>query len=284
MATSFLYWNINKRINFENEIATLANNVDINADVLLLIEASRVNDIELERLTGLKRLKVIGESETDLTPRFYSKLPFDEFQILEVHYTHRIVFVRLNKKKSEEIILGGVHLPSKLETNTKTQYKDARQVAADLKTMKERKDINHNRFVLFGDFNMNPFEDGMIEPDAFNAVISSNLSKKEKRTDWYKKFDYFYNPMWSFFGDRNYLTGEEKTPGTYFLSKTRDTTLTYWNMFDKVIMRPGIIDLFDFTSLKIIDNNGNESFINSDFSIKKRKFSDHLPITFKLKI
>jgi len=284
MGTSFLYWNINRKSGFEQEIAKLTSKADINADILLLVEASKVDDKEIESLTGLKRINVNTGIDKELTPRFYSKLSINEFQLLEVYYTHRIVFARFNKKGSKEIIIGGLHLPSKLEVNSKTQYKDARQIAADLKTMKERIDIKHNRFLLFGDFNMNPFEDGMIEPDAFNAVLSTKVSIKEKRTDWYKKFDYFYNPMWSFFGDRNHNTGAEKIPGTYFLSKTRDTTLTYWNMFDKVIMRPNIMDEFDFSSLKIIEHNGTESLINDDFSIKKRKFSDHLPITFKLKI
>lgn len=284
MATSFLYWNINQKANFENEIATLADSQDINPDILLLVEASKVDDNKIEKLTGLKRLKIIDESETELTPRFYSKLPINQFQILEVHSTYRIVFTRLLKNESEEIIIGGVHLPSKLETTEDTQYKDARQIALDLKDMKVREDINHNRFLLFGDFNMNPFEKGMIEPDAFNAVLSTNEALNDERTNWYKKFDYFYNPMWSFLGDRNFITGEPKLPGSYYFRKTRDVTLTYWNIFDKVIMRPSIINQFDFSTLKIIEHNGIEKYINANFRIKDEAYSDHLPITFKLKI
>ena len=228
MGTSFLCWNINKKRNFEAEIARIVLLPEIVADILLLIEAENVNDEEVENLTTLKRIQVNdngNEPDYELTPRFYSRLSIKEFQLLEIHTTRRLVFARLNKDGKDEIIIGGLHFPSKLEINEDTQYKDARQLALDLKAMKHRIDIGHNNFMILGDFNMNPFEKGMIEPDAFNAVLSTVEAKNEERTNWYKKFDYFYNPMWSFLGDRNYLTGNTKLPGTYYFRKTRNVTL-----------------------------------------------------------
>ncbi|MBI9041965.1 hypothetical protein [Lutibacter sp.] len=284
MSISFLSWNIDRKKNFEEEISRLVLDEEIEADILLLIEAENVDDSLIESYTKLKRIFVNDGRETNLTPRFYSNLSIDEFQLVEIHDTKRITFARLNIDGQEEIIVGGVHLPSKLECNSETQFKDARRISLDLKTMKDRKDIGHNRFLLLGDFNMNPFEPGMIEPDAFNAVLSADEALNNQRTDWYKKYDYFYNPMWSFMGDRNYITGERKLPGSYYFRKTRDVTLTYWNVFDKVILRPSLINLLDYKSLRIIEKNNIETLINDDYSLKDEAYSDHLPITFKMNL
>lgn len=284
MSVSFLSWNVNRKKDFETEISRMVLDKEIEADILLLLEAENVNDAEIESLTKLKRVSINDGTETNLTPRFYSKLSMDEFQLLEIHSTYRLTFARLNVNGHDEVIVGGVHMPSKLECNVETQYKDARQISLDLKTMKERKDIGHNRFLLLGDFNMNPFEPGMIEPDAFNAVLSADEALNNQRTDWYRRYDYFYNPMWSFMGDRNHITGEKKLPGSYYFRKTRNVTLTFWNVFDKVILRPSIIDLLDYESLRIIEKNSIETLVNDDYSLKDEAFSDHLPITFKLNI
>lgn len=285
MAISFLSWNIDRKTGFETEIAELCNDSGINADILLLLEAENVDDSEIERRTGLRRTKVEDGTETNLTPRFYSKLTTDEFELFEVHRTYRLVFARLNVNEQEEIIVGGVHMPSKLDCNEKTQYSDARQIVLDLQAMKGRKGVGHNRFLLFGDFNMNPFEPGMIEPDGFNAVLSLDEALNGNRTEWYKRFDYFYNPMWSFMGDRDRITGKKKLPGTYYFRKTRDVTLTFWNVFDKVIVRPEIADLVDYQSLRILQGGGDiESLVNEDFALRDEAYSDHLPITFKLNI
>ena len=166
--------------------------------------------------------------------------------------------------------------------NEDTQYKDARQLALDFRDMKLRKDVDIMNFLLFGDFNMNPFEKGMIEPDGLNAVLSAHEALNEERVNWYKKFDYFYNPMWCFLGDRNYLTGEFRLPGSYYFRKTRSVLQTYWNVFDNVIMRPSVIKIFDFSSLKIIDHIGIESLVKENYRLKEEVYSDHLPITFKL--
>ncbi|GHB49098.1 endonuclease/exonuclease/phosphatase family protein [Mongoliitalea lutea] len=282
MATSFLHWNINRKAGFENEVAKLVNMDDIKADILLLVEAENVDDNEINKLTGLTRLKVEDWKETELTPRFYSKLPLDVFQLFEIHDSSRYVFARLNIAEEKEIIICGLHIPSKLTVNEKTQYSDARQIALFISDMKTRSNVGHNRFLVFGDFNMNPFEPGMIEPDGFNAVLSTTEALNEQRTEFYKKFDYFYNPMWSYLGDRNYLTGDLKLAGSYYFRKTRDVTLTFWNVFDKVIIRPSIIDIFDFSSIKIIDDNGIEKLVTTDFQLRDDSFSDHLPLTFKL--
>jgi hypothetical protein len=42
-------------------------------------------------------------------------------------------------------------------------------------------------------------------------------------------------------------------PGSFYYKKTSDVTQIYWNVFDKVIVRPQLIDAVDYSSLKIIE-------------------------------
>ena len=47
-------------------------------------------------------------------------------------------------------------------------------------------------------------------------------------------------------------------------------------------MRPSVIDLFDFSSLKIIEHDGIEGLVEDNYRLRDEAFSDHLPVIFKL--
>jgi len=276
MEIKFLFWNINnKDDSFISEIAKLTSDVDI----LLLAENSNIDDTIIEQHLGLKKVTYINpkKDEGKLTPKFYSKFQLNEFEHIYTISSKRAVLTSLKLNNIDEIIIGGIHLPSKLETTISEQTMIARNCVREIEEIETIR--KHSRTIIFGDFNINPFEPGMIEPDAFNATLSSQIAKKISREFQFRKHKYFYNPMWSFLGDRDYKTGDYKIPGSYYFKKDYS-----WNMYDKVIMRPEMIDIFDFSSLKIIEDLGNEKLVDNDFFIKSDSYSDHLPLKFKINL
>ena len=275
MDVKFLYWNINNRAaSFVYEIKKLIKDTDI----LLLVENNNINDNTIERELGLIKIQYRTLfDETVYTPKFYTRYKNSELEHVGVASSKRLVFASLKFPDTDEILIGGIHFPSKHNYSDLPQLEIARNYIQEIEEFETIK--NNRRTLLFGDFNMNPFEPGMTEFSAFNATLSAFEAKKISKKFHYKEYNYFYNPMWSFLGDRNYQTGERKLPGSYYHINS-----PYWNIFDKVIMRPDIIDIFDFSSIEIIDSLGVEKLVDDNFIIKRNTYSDHLPLRFKINL
>jgi hypothetical protein len=126
---------------------------------------------------------------------------------------------------------------------------------------------------------MNPFETPMVSTIGFNATKSSDIALKKKRVVQGNEYPYFYNPMWSLFGDL-YSTPS----GTYFYQKAEHVNVK-WNIFDQVLLRPSLIPFFEKPSLKIISQlRTGESLLDAKQIPDSNKYSDHLPIIFTLNI
>ena len=54
----------------------------------------------------------------------------------------------------------------------------------------------------------------------------------------------------------------------------------YWNMFDQVLLRPGLMD--SLTELRILDGDGQASLLSERGRPRSATASDHLPILFRL--
>lgn len=85
----------------------------------------------------------------------------------------------------------------------------------------------------------------------------------------------FYNPMWNLFGDFSY------PPGTYYHNGSEPVN-SFWNIYDQVMIRPGMKKCFVEKSLKIITDMQKYSLVDK-LKHPRKDISDHLPIVFEIK-
>jgi endonuclease/exonuclease/phosphatase family metal-dependent hydrolase len=133
--------------------------------------------------------------------------------------------------------------------------------------------------IVIGDFNMNPFEKGMISAIGLHAIPDLDLafSGKKGRAIDNTNYPYFYNPMWNFFGDHR------NPVGTYFYHSP-DNLSYEWHLFDQILLRPNLKNNLPIDYVEIVTTIGGDSLVNAKKRPDKDKYSDHLPIILRLKI
>jgi len=265
------FWNINKRKR-QGLIGDLVREYAV--DIVALAEC------EIDESNLLYRLNVGQERKyypVDILPsrvKIYSRYDADCFE--PIRDFGGITIRHLSLPGSEGILLVAVHLPSRLYRREEEQYINTTVVAE--KVIEAEHIVGHRRTVIFGDFNMDPFEMGMIGAGAMHAVMDRKIAEKGSRVISGKRYSFFYNPMWGKMGD-----AEDSTPGTYYYNSGTEVCL-FWHMLDQVIVSPELLKEFDCEKLKIITQIGERSIV-SESGIPSRKVgSDHLPIVFEIKI
>lgn len=262
-----LFWNINKKP-LGKEIKSLCDEYDI--DVLILAE----NTIEYAEILPILNQDTDRIFISPFNPSnkisFYTR--FHDFEL--VHDNNIWGSIRkLVHPIGVEVLLVAVHIPSKMYKDESEQASIASRIAREIDIREQER--GHTRTIVIGDFNMNPFEIGLIGADHFHSVMDKQIALKQSRIVSGEKRKFFYNPMWSRLGDDS-----EGCAGTYYY----DTKMNnyFWNTFDQVLLRPSLLDCFLQENLKVIDKIGGVSLIeNGKIS---EKFSDHLPIMIELAI
>ncbi len=264
---NFLFWNTGKR-HVDAEVAELIVSTQANFvaiaeyagngfDLLRLLSARGVDYYTVPSI-ACERIKIF----TDLKPSAVKhKREADRYTIKELH----IAGMR-------PLLVGLVHLSSKLYADADDQLYRAMFFKNEIELAEA--EAEHKNTIIFGDFNMNPFDKGMVSAAALNSLPCQRTAKRESRVIQGRKHSFFYNPSWNLLGDLN------DTPGTYFHSSPSYLS-HYWNTLDQVIVRPAIADWFQKASLKIMKSAGANSLVNRD---GKPSVSDHLPIFFCIDI
>ena len=91
-----------------------------------------------------------------------------------------------------------------------------------------------------------------------------------------QRYPFFYNPMWSFLGDRN-----GTAPGTYHLSASEDVCY-FWNAFDQVLIRPELMQRLGPDSVQVVSTVGDVSLLDAVGKPDRSQYSDHLPVLLRL--
>ncbi|MFD2571128.1 endonuclease/exonuclease/phosphatase family protein [Spirosoma soli] len=266
-----LFWNVHKK-NLTPQIVNLALSKDI--DILVLAE-NPVSSVQL-----IQALNISG-------PYYFQNHPLSQCKkitiVTKFHYDlimpqeedHRLTIRRIRLPTGTDFLLTALHLGGKGNFTPESQSEAASLVAEQLIRAEAR--LGVDRHVVLGDFNMNPFEPGMIKANGFHGTMSSEIAERGSRTVQKREYTYFYNPTWGLFGDLN-----KDVSGTYYYQRAEHVCYE-WNVFDQILVRPSTINNFVKGSLEIIHSDSVTSLLTNRNVPNEDMYSDHLPLFFTLK-
>lgn len=264
-----LFWNIQRK-QLIDEVVELIN--ESNCRIAALAEAS---DDVLEQV--VERLRVShGRTECASFPT----PGCDKIKLIVMHDSGKVALLNQHKNFSllkvtnndYSFILGFVHLPSQY-SHTLDQIRRAGEILRDQVAIEEES-CGITDSIIMGDFNVNPFESPMTSFFGVGATNGFSCSKRENIICNSESKRLFYNPMWTLYSK------DREHPGTHQYLRTGVDVLT-WHFLDQVIIRPTLIDKFNFDSLRIVKKTTSFNLVNRN---SKPNVSDHLPLTCELNI
>ncbi|HLK19541.1 MAG TPA: endonuclease/exonuclease/phosphatase family protein [Bryobacteraceae bacterium] len=265
---TFLFWNINRKP-LADAIATIAEQESV--DLLILAECA-IEDSAL--LKTLNRRGPEFHFPSNLNSRIKLFTRFPGRYLVPSFDSDRVSIRRVALPAREEILLVAVHLSSKLYWSAQSQAMECPNLSTTI-TEQERL-AGHNRSVVVGDFNMNPFEDGIVGAGGLHAVMSRKVAERGERIVQGRAYPFFYNPMWGHLGD-----SLDRPTGSYYYERAEHVNY-FWNTFDQVLLRPALMGRFRNDQLKILDRAGDLLLRMPDGRPDPKAASDHFPLLFRL--
>ena len=272
--TTFLFWNINRKP-LENLLRLL---VGAHAPHIIILAECRitVDDLLVTLNNGgaytyrllRDRLAVQGPSRLVLV----SRLP--RSYVRPVAGIPEVAIYKVKPLEGEELLLVAMHLPSKLYHDATAQALLATRLPS-LIAAAERS-AKHQRTVVIGDLNMDPFEAGITSSETLHAVMDRQVALRETRQVQGQRRSLFYNPMWSRLGD-----GTSGPPGTYYMAASGPLT-NYWYTLDQVLIRPDLLANFRDENLTVLTQVGQINLLSPTGIPNASVASDHLPLLFKI--
>jgi hypothetical protein len=266
-----VFWNINKE-NLASHLELLAQ--EVNPDILFLAE-SQMSIAQI--LTALNEQKANYFYNSD--PICTKILMFSKFHdkyvqptTSNLRYTVRVIDVPTYPKFN----LMSLHFQSKVHWDVHDQAAHSMELNSTINGFETK--TGSKMTLVIGDFNMNPFDYGMVQTTGLHSVMSKDVALKKSRIVDGKEYPFFYNPMWSFFGDH----GKGNVNGTIYNTLSKPINY-FWNIFDQVLIRPDLIPHINEDELEIISQlNKNVSLLKKS-NIIDDSISDHLPISITIK-
>jgi hypothetical protein len=263
-----MFWNVNRN-NCDAYIASLVQEYDVSV-VVLAENSSREEET-------LVHLKSHADSHFHAPPATTKRIQFFiRHGTLDLSEKYGEEGGRLTIRKlhweGQYFLLAAVHLRSKLHFSNESQSFETIEFHRKIREYEDSE--GHQRSIVVGDFNMNPFEPGMIAAAGLNSAMTIQTAQSGQRIVQGKAYNYFYNPMWSLFGDRNHGPS-----GTYYY-RSSDHISYDWNMFDQVLLRPEVAGYLQH--LEIVTKTDLISLADANGIPSSGVASDHFPIIFSL--
>jgi exonuclease III len=280
------FWNINNNTDLADLLIDFVQENDI--DILLLAETHRnlkgnrkcevddvLNDFIIKSKKMTRTFTIIPNA--DFRVKVISSLSDRLFRLKNhLFSSSRWSAFNIEIPGIMELNLFPVHFYSKVNWSEFSLALECVNFSRDIAIVE--KDTNCTNSILIGDFNMSPFEYGIVASNGIHALqdinyLSSVTNGREIDGTFYK---YFYNPMWNFFGD--YI----EPYGTIY-HRVSGHISHEWHMYDQIILRPELKQHMNENSIKIITEIAGQTVLKN-YSRPDEKFSDHLPIKLTLRI
>lgn len=271
------FWNINRK-NISDNLVDLVTEQQI--DVLVLAEANDQTILDFiiknNRINPNRQFNQVSSSNDKLallttysSPVFNSKSSLYPSPRWTAHHIKIPTVIEVN--------LFSVHFHSKVNWSDASLALECVNLSNDIQTVE--KDSGCMETILIGDFNMNPFENGVVAANGVHAIQDLDYAYKRPkgRSIDGMKYNYFYNPMWNFFGDHS------QPFGTHY-HRTAGHISQEWNIYDQVIIRPTLKRHLKGQYVKIVNTLAGEKLTGSYSRPDSANYSDHLPITLQLTI
>ncbi len=209
--------------------------------------------------------------------RTFTRLPPGSLTELFNDASQRLNIWKLRIAPGRPLLLAGVHLVSKFGWSDIDQLEAAGMIVEDLE-LEEGRETNRG-LVVIGDFNMTPFDPGLVSGHGFHALMTRELAnRRSQRTVQGRRCRRtFFNPMWEFLTDRG-----QAPAGTYY---RHDAVYHnhYWYTLDQVLVRPELAS--KVARVAIVDHDGIDPLTVPGGGWPDRTDgSDHLPILVTLDI
>ena len=253
-----LYWNLKANKN-ESYIAALIRAKDIDIGIFSEYSGTDFSELTCNLLNGEYELhqgygaceKVILVSKKNI--------------IVDINREQSRYIMYSVRCEACQYIIVGIHLPSNPNSNSDDRKMVIRDIVADLKEQESHH--GHKNSIIIGDFNASPFDEELVEKDAFNAVLYRDIiEKKETVTHQGKKFRLLYNPA------LHYISENDHQYGSFYY--TGGIKALYWYCFDQILMTKSLLNSFrGMCYCRTINGKSLLKNVRPNESI-----SDHLPL------
>jgi len=268
---TFLFWNV-KNTPVQRKIAELAEENEI--DVIILAECDIKETDLLYELNSRSDARYSSPARRGRKTDIYTRFPArwltpqaDTYGMSIQHFVNPIINAKL--------LVVAVHLPSRLrQTDDGLSHLAARWRSA---IEEAEKKVGHSNTLVVGDLNMDPFHPGVVSSEGFHGTMDKRIANRRTRRVLEEDRHFFYNPMWSLFGDES-----DGPPGTFYYNASSEPVNYFWHMYDQVLLRPDLIPFFPNRELRILTHTGSDSLMTSGGRPDAANTSDHLPLLFKL--
>ncbi len=268
---NILFWNIYKKnlidilceIIIEKQIDIIAMAECENLDVKALINHLHVQGYFMkivEIYPENRDIKVLAKDDIKISPKEENK----RFSTYQIWY------------KNDLILLSVLHLNSGLYKEENARNIRAQQISKQIEKIEDKVyGENERKGIVIGDFNLQPYSDGIANVFSFNATMSASKAKKLYRKIDNEKCWFYFNPVWKLMGDNTLVQG------SYYNNEDAQDKSIYWYAYDAVLLRPYFIDKFNWNKFQYIFETKKHSLLSGK-TINKKEYSDHLPIVFEI--
>ena len=260
---NLIYWNTNKMDNIapiidicltENPDIFFLSEIEDTVIDLAKKELSLINYIHIKN-PGCERVKILARDNVNILLAFQNK------------YYSSVFIPEL------DLNILSVHLPSQM-------FQHLKSLKEFIRDFRQEIDLNignslDKRIVVIGDFNVNPFDEAMIDFDGFSATNSIITRNKIRHLGKIKEI--YYNPTWKLYSNNTF-------PGTKYFKRPSGSSydVLEHHFLDQVVISRKLLDNIKSESIKIISKTNKFVFKKDDKNNITE--SDHLPLSYTLKL